>query len=111
MRLKGPLGCVIKVLLLISIVMLIGFVVLQVTGGSCVKRENNSVPPIEKAAWEVKTPTHVYYSEGVKQTDVGVIMINWWENRNNKWILRKGDYLLQNSIYGQIKVIKRSDVK
>lgn len=103
------MGCFIKVIIVLIILLAIVFVVLQCGGSSCIRKIDKSLPSIDVAPWEVTTPTHVYYAEEVNK-DVGygdVDLWNWYEYFNGEWIKRDGLLHLMNTIYGDIKVRRR----
>jgi hypothetical protein len=102
-----PLGCIIKGILVIGIIMVGVFVFLNCSGGSCVKKIDQTLPTIAEAPWSVVTPTHLYYSQNVTQIKTGVVMVNWWVQSNNKWVYHKDKIELPFSVYGNIQVTRR----
>lgn len=102
------IGCIIKILLVIALIMGIAFVFLTCTGGSCVKKINKSLPDVKDAPWQVATPSHLYYSHNATETKTGVIITNWYEQSGKgNWIFHKDSIELPFSIYGKIQIRRR----
>ena len=101
------IGTIIKVLILIALIMAVVFLVLQCSGGSCIKRIDKTEPEVISAPWEVYTPTHHYLADNVTETKTGIIMKGWYERIDDKWVKHKDTIELPFSIYGKIKYGRR----
>lgn len=109
---KGFIGCLIKIFILIIILGFILFLILQFSGFNCVKKIDKSLPTTEQAPWEVTTPMKLYYAEktSVVTDDAGivsVVMTGWYENIKGQWIKRSSPILLERRLYGKIEVNRR----
>ena len=102
---SGALGCIIKIVIVLIILLGIAFVFLQCTGG--IDKIDKSLPDITAAPWEITTPTHLYCAEDAKDTGPEVIMANWYEQIGGKWEYHKGTHALKKEIYGEITVRRR----
>ena len=102
---SGALGCIIKIVIVLIILLGIAFVFLQCTGG--INKIDKSLPDINSAAWEITTPTHLYYAEDAKDTGPEVIMTNWYEQIGGKWEYREGSHALSKELYGEITIRRR----
>ena len=105
MKLAGALGCIVKIIIVLIILLGIAFVFLQCTGG--INKIDKSLPDIKKAPWEITTPTHLYCAEDAKDTGPEVIMTNWYEQIGGKWEYHEGIYPLKKELYGEITVRRR----
>ena len=104
---KGALGCLIKIIVIIILLLALVFVFIQCSGSSCIRKIDNTLPDIQKAPWEVTTPTHFYYASEVEDNEAAVIMSGWYEREDDKWVKQVGDITLERSFYGRIDVKKR----
>lgn len=110
---KGTLGCIIKLLVIFSILMLLFLAFLQLSGGSCIRRIDTTLPGQDVASWEVTTPMKLYYAAEVDivKNDSGIIesvtMHTWYERINNRWIKHDEPITLKRRIYGAIQVKRR----
>lgn len=101
-------GCIIKLLIVLALLMGVLFIFLTCSGGSCIQRIDKTLPSITSAPWEVMTPTHLYYSQNATETKTGVLITNWYEKSNGKWVYHKGQIELPFRIYGKnIKMNRR----
>lgn len=101
------LGCLIKIIVVVILILALALVILQCSGGSCIRKIDNTLPNIQKAPWEVITPTHLYYATEVVENDTAVIMSGWYEHIGDKWKKQPEDITLERSFYGRIDVKKR----
>ena len=101
------LGCLIKIIIVVILLLALVLVFIQCAGGSCIRKIDNTLPDIQKAPWEVRTPTHLYYATEVVENDTTVIMSGWYERTGDKWIKQPEDITLERSFYGRIDVKKR----
>lgn len=91
------IGCIIKILALIGMVMLILLVYLSCSGNSgcmCQKIEK-SLPSIETAPYMVTTMTHLYYAKlAVTDGNGSVAITGWYEKSANKWVFHKDTLII-----------------
>ena len=110
---KGALGCIIKLLVIVILLGVVFLIFLQLSGGSCVRTIDRSEPTIAAAPWEVTTPMKLYYAEKadvVKDAKGEVLsgtMTGWYERVNSKWVKRSGSITLEARLYGKIEVKRR----
>lgn len=106
---KRTLGCFIRILVVIGILLFIFFLFLQLSGGSCIQKIDRTLPTEESATWEVTTPMKLYYAEKVDvvKDDEGIVsvtMVGWYERVNDKWVRHKESVIFERRIYGKIEV-------
>ncbi len=112
---KKTLGCFIRILVVIGILLFIFFLFLQLSGGSCIRKIDRTLPAEETATWEVTTPMKLYYAEKVEvvkdgESIVSVTMTGWYERVNDKWVRREKPITLERRIYGKIEVKGRQQL-
>ena len=107
MKLTGAMGCFIKAIIALIIILGIALLVLQCGGNSCIRKIDKTLPDISKVPWEVTTPSHLYYADDVLETDISVTMSGWYEQLDAKWVKQKGAITLDRKIYGRITVRRR----
>ena len=101
---------VLKLLILIIIILVIGFILLQCFGGgSCIKRIDKTLPDIDIAPWEITTPTHIYYAKEVIDNGIDSIdIVSWYEKINDIWVYRKEALPLTDIwLYNEIEFKRR----
>lgn len=106
-RFNLNIGCIIKVMVILIILLGIVLLINQCSGGSCIRKIDKSVPDITAAPWEVTTPTHLYYAREAVDNGEAVIMTDWYEYLNKKWVKHSGNITLEKRIYGEITVNRR----
>lgn len=101
---------VLKLLILLIIILVIGFILLQCFGGgSCIKRIDKTLPDIDTAPWETTTPTHIYYAKKVIDNGIDYIgIVSWYEQINGVWVYRNEELPLTDIWpYNKIDVRRR----
>lgn len=106
-RRSFPLGFIIKAIVVIAILLGILLLVNHCTGGMFIHKIDKSLPDIQAAPWEVTTPTHLYYAKDVTDGSSTVVLDNWYENLDGKWIKHSGELVLEKRLYGRIDVKRR----
>ena len=101
------IGCIIKVLLLLSVIMGGVFLFLNFSGGSCIQKIDKTLPDIQTAPWAVTTPTRNYLAKEVSKTGTGVVMNVWYEQVKGKWVKHPDSIILEYKVYGRITVDRR----
>jgi hypothetical protein len=85
------MGCIVKALALVAIVLLGIFIYITCTGnniGGC-QRIDKTLPDVATAPFAVTTRTHSYYARlAVTNTDGSVTITGWYEQIDGKWTLR-----------------------
>ena len=94
----------IKLLILALLVMIGLLLYMTCSGSSCIVQRIDKMPPeIEKAPWEIQTPTHLYYAEDVSKTGNGDLIISgWYEYFKEKWVYHEDTIKFPKKIYGDI---------
>jgi hypothetical protein len=100
-------GCLIKVLVLLAVIMGIVLLINTCSGGSCIRKIDKSLPGITEVPWEVTTPTHLYYAKEASDNGESVTMNVWYEYLSRKWVKHSGNITLEKRIYGEITVRRR----
>lgn len=104
---------IIRILVVVILLMVIWLGFIIISGQSCIRRIDNTLPATDEAVWEVTTPMKLYYAEkaDVKKDGKGVIasvtMTGWYEKVNDKWVKRAAPITLERRIYGIIEVKQR----
>ncbi|MDD5511582.1 MAG: hypothetical protein PHI12_12340 [Dehalococcoidales bacterium] len=82
------LGCIVKLLALLAVIAVIGFIFVTCSGtsGCNCQRIDKTLPDVSAAPYRVPTVTHYYYAEkAVTNHDGSVTMTGWYERMNDKW--------------------------
>lgn len=86
------MGCLVKILVVVAIIVVIGFVYVTCSGTQgcgCVKSIDKTLPDTAKAPYSVTTVTHLYYAAtAVQNQDGSVTMQSWYERLNGAWVYR-----------------------
>ena len=106
---RGPLGFLIKIIILVIIIGILALVFLQCGGMGCVTKIDRSLPSVAKAPFQVETPTHLYFAAiAVKDKSNDVQMTDWWEEISGSWVYHEVTIVLPSRIYGdKMNVSKR----
>jgi hypothetical protein len=100
------IGCIIKILALIGVIMLLALVYLSCSGNSgCLcQRIEKGVPTVTEAPYIVVTHTHIYYAKLVVTDEHGsVAMTGWYEKAGNTWKLHKDTFIIPQILKPMVK--------
>lgn len=106
---SGFLGTIIKTAVVLIVVMLVGFVGLQIlSGGSCAHKIDNTIPTVVEAPQEIGTVAGIYYSKGAIRNDNGdIYMPVWWERQNGEWVKHDVPETLRHALLGYMTIRDR----
>jgi hypothetical protein len=103
---RFSIGCIIKALLVIAVIMGGFFLFLTCSGGSCIQKIDQTLPNIKTVPWQISTVTNLYYSvNATENKDKSVTMTDWYEQVKGKWRFHKGNETLSAIL--QPKVSRR----
>ena len=104
-RFNFNLGCIVKGLALIAIILVLIFFYMTCSGGSCFCRPiDKTLPDVSRAPFTVTTETHFYYAiVAVKNADSSVTMTGWYEKAGDHWVYHEEKTDLLPVLHPEVK--------